>query len=403
MSAYDQQLAEAYDHRERVATFTVVEGGTLERFGLITLTARWDLAPAPAPAPLGRAHADTDRRRDHGRAPRRGGPPRGRAGIDPRARWPRVSPGVAREVDFVTAFERPGAPRGAAALVADAIARSRGKSDRQPRDNQDGQTADVSPLAEAASARACLAIADSSSRLERWVAARPRRPRPGDRHGRRARVRWRTECRVARVRPCVGAPRGLVLRAGGLDARRLHVGDALDLALRVIEAGGPVECLAIDGPIRQRRLSDAPPGVTEFLAWRNAAILALERPDSGRGRAAVGVGGRAGARAAPGTRRDSTQACCGSAATGPGGRVQDRWLGRAGIRRNDVFWPKNGAGTAIPYLALDAALDEFHRAATRRRGRLDPRKHSQGNDDLVSGARGAGLRTRSRPRPPAPP
>jgi ABC-type polysaccharide/polyol phosphate transport system ATPase subunit len=50
VSAYDQQLAEAYDHRERVATFTVVEGGTLERFGLITLGGSWDLATTPAGA-----------------------------------------------------------------------------------------------------------------------------------------------------------------------------------------------------------------------------------------------------------------------------------------------------------------------------------------------------------------
>jgi ABC-type polysaccharide/polyol phosphate transport system ATPase subunit len=48
VSAYDQQLAEAYDHRERVATFTVVEGGTLERFGLITLGGTWDISPVPA-------------------------------------------------------------------------------------------------------------------------------------------------------------------------------------------------------------------------------------------------------------------------------------------------------------------------------------------------------------------
>ena len=46
VSAYDQDLSFAYDHRERVATFTVVEGGTLERFGLITLDGTWTLDPA---------------------------------------------------------------------------------------------------------------------------------------------------------------------------------------------------------------------------------------------------------------------------------------------------------------------------------------------------------------------
>ena len=43
VSAYDHDLADAYDHRERVATFTVVEGGTLERFGLMTLDGAWSL------------------------------------------------------------------------------------------------------------------------------------------------------------------------------------------------------------------------------------------------------------------------------------------------------------------------------------------------------------------------
>ena len=43
VSAYDHDLADAYDHRERVATFTVVEGGTLERFGLMTLDGAWEL------------------------------------------------------------------------------------------------------------------------------------------------------------------------------------------------------------------------------------------------------------------------------------------------------------------------------------------------------------------------
>src|SRR5690606_20494877 len=37
VSAYDYDLIDAYDHRERVATFTVTEGGTRERFGKLTL------------------------------------------------------------------------------------------------------------------------------------------------------------------------------------------------------------------------------------------------------------------------------------------------------------------------------------------------------------------------------
>ncbi len=46
VSAYDQDLSLAYDHRERVATFTVIEGGTQERFGLITLDGTWTVAPS---------------------------------------------------------------------------------------------------------------------------------------------------------------------------------------------------------------------------------------------------------------------------------------------------------------------------------------------------------------------
>jgi hypothetical protein len=46
VSAYDQDLSLAYDHRERVATFSVLEGGTLERFGLMTLDGTWSLEPA---------------------------------------------------------------------------------------------------------------------------------------------------------------------------------------------------------------------------------------------------------------------------------------------------------------------------------------------------------------------
>lgn len=46
VSAYDWDLSLAYDHRERVATFTVIEGGTQERFGLITLDGTWAVVPA---------------------------------------------------------------------------------------------------------------------------------------------------------------------------------------------------------------------------------------------------------------------------------------------------------------------------------------------------------------------
>ncbi len=53
VSAYDHHLVEPLDHRERVATFTVTEGGTLERFGKVTLGGTWSLVPASAREPVG--------------------------------------------------------------------------------------------------------------------------------------------------------------------------------------------------------------------------------------------------------------------------------------------------------------------------------------------------------------
>jgi ABC-type polysaccharide/polyol phosphate transport system ATPase subunit len=51
VSAYDYGLIDAFDHRERVATFSVTEGGTLERFGKVTLGGTWQVtAAAPTEA-----------------------------------------------------------------------------------------------------------------------------------------------------------------------------------------------------------------------------------------------------------------------------------------------------------------------------------------------------------------
>ena len=53
VSAYDHDLVTAYDHRERVVVFTVVEGGTDERFGYFTLAGSWRLEPSvPSPTPI---------------------------------------------------------------------------------------------------------------------------------------------------------------------------------------------------------------------------------------------------------------------------------------------------------------------------------------------------------------
>ena len=53
VSAYDYHLVEPLDHRERVATFTVTEGGTLERFGKVTLGGTWRMVPAATREPVG--------------------------------------------------------------------------------------------------------------------------------------------------------------------------------------------------------------------------------------------------------------------------------------------------------------------------------------------------------------
>lgn len=46
VSAYDETLIDPLDHRERVATFTVIEGGSQERFGKVTLGGMWTVSAA---------------------------------------------------------------------------------------------------------------------------------------------------------------------------------------------------------------------------------------------------------------------------------------------------------------------------------------------------------------------
>ena len=54
VSAYDYDLIEPLDHRERVASFTVTEGGSLERFGKVTLGGTWRQQPAGTLEPVAR-------------------------------------------------------------------------------------------------------------------------------------------------------------------------------------------------------------------------------------------------------------------------------------------------------------------------------------------------------------
>jgi len=44
-AVYDHDLITPYDHRDRFLPFVVVEGGTLERFGVVELNARWSAPP----------------------------------------------------------------------------------------------------------------------------------------------------------------------------------------------------------------------------------------------------------------------------------------------------------------------------------------------------------------------
>ncbi len=50
-AVYDHDLITPYDHRDRFAPLVVIEGGTLERFGVIELPAHWSLVAAPAAHP----------------------------------------------------------------------------------------------------------------------------------------------------------------------------------------------------------------------------------------------------------------------------------------------------------------------------------------------------------------
>jgi lipopolysaccharide transport system ATP-binding protein len=49
-AVYDHDLITPYDHRDRFAPLVVIEGGTLERFGVIELPAHWSWQPAARPA-----------------------------------------------------------------------------------------------------------------------------------------------------------------------------------------------------------------------------------------------------------------------------------------------------------------------------------------------------------------
>ena len=121
VSAYDHHLVEPLDHRERVTTFTVTEGGTLERFGKVTLGGTWRCCRRPRGSP--------SRRERPGIAVVLHGAhwPAG----DPAARGANASHRDRRVVDVVLARDEPTRPQGAARVLADALGRTLGHRARR--------------------------------------------------------------------------------------------------------------------------------------------------------------------------------------------------------------------------------------------------------------------------------
>ena len=264
----------------------------------------------------------------------------------------------------VEAFETSGAARGAAANVAAALANSTGTLVLVVAVDPQGRTAPVDALLDAASQRNCLAVADAACQAARWkavaassdlldaivtdtsglVAGRPSAARPA-------------------FVPAWAAPRAVIERAGGLDARWLHVGESLDLALRVLDTGGVVESLPVTGPASSD-VYPLPAGVAEFLAWQHATLIALERPGiEESGRLTAWVAAQALTEAWRAAALDVQSLRFGEA--WPEQARADRWLGRTGLRRNATFWPRDEGGTVVPFLALDAAIERFTKAEPR--------------------------------------
>ena len=268
------------------------------------------------------------------------------------------------DAQLVEAFETGGAPRGAAANVAAALANSTGTLVLVVAVDPQGRTAPVDALLDAARQRNCLAMADAGCQAARWRAVAATSDlleavatdatavfagRPG-------------AARPAFV-PAWAAPRGVIERAGGLDARWLHVGESLDLALRVLDTGGVVESLPVTGPA-SHDVYPLPAGVAEFLAWQHATMIALERPGvEESGRLTAWVAAQALAEAWRAAALDVQALRFGEA--WPEQARPDRWLGRAGLRRNPTFWPRDEAGTVVPFLALDAAIERFTTGESR--------------------------------------
>jgi hypothetical protein len=279
------------------------------------------------------------------------------------------------DTEVLEAFEAGRTARGAAALVDDALGRARGDVAVVLASDAQGETAPVRPLIEALARGAGMVLADTAMKVGRWRQVGATRDLMQAIAEDVAPV---FEGKPAAAQPAFvcawAAPANLLREAGGLDARWRHSGEALDLALRVLDLGQPVECVADKGP-PGRTVYPLPAPVAHFLAWKHAAGIALSRPDADQaGRLSAWVAAQALARAWHTAGLDPRLLTFG----GNWARQawQDRWTGRAGLRRNDLLWPRDEAGTVLPILALDAALDDLVEAARVGTLRTVPRRPS---------------------------
>lgn len=146
---------------------------------------------------------------------------------------------------------------------------------------------------------------------------------------------------------------------GGLDQHLDGVGEIIDLALRALDAGLPVEIVPIAGEPLSQDTAGAPTDPAHaLLSWRNAALIALRRADPTDAGALLGlVATRAVAAAWRAAGLDPASLRFG----GDWARqaTLDRLLGRAGVTRNATFWPREEVGSLVPLLGLDAALDRL--------------------------------------------
>ena len=255
----------------------------------------------------------------------------------------------------------------------------------------------LSALVQAAANRPGLALAGPPDLLDDWTRPVAAPDFAGTLAS--AAARGTAQDSVWRLLPPVAAfaaPRAAFIAMRGLDARLHGVGDSVDLALRALSAGLPVELVAgAQGP------PVAPPAASPqhaLLAWRNAALIALRQPDPASAGALLGhVATLAVATAWGAAGLDPALLRFGGAWARQG--TLDRLLRRAGVARNETFWPRDEVGSLVPLLGLDAALEmlaggwgtDVPPAGLQTRGHVE---EAQGAHPAADGEPPAGLKTR---------